>query len=205
MLEKICTHFDCFNKARYKNQLCRRHHDLKNNQNKLSCGVKGCDRPYKTKRFCSKHYSRFRSHGNPNIVLKRGKPINNNPCLIDSCSKKFHAKGYCEKHYRKLLDHGDPDYPDRKRKDKWLRNGYAFIYKPKHPNSNSWGQIAEHRFIMSEHLGRPLLSEENVHHKNGIRDDNRISNLELWIKGQPSGQRKEDLVKWARHILNMYT
>ena len=57
---------------------------------------------------------------------------------------------------------------------------------------------------MERILGRPLAPTENVHHRNGVRHDNRPENLELWVKSQPCGQRVWDVVAWARTIIARY-
>lgn len=82
--------------------------------------------------------------------------------------------------------------------------GYKLINKKGHPNSQKKGAIFEHVFIMSAHIGRPLIKGETVHHKNGIRNDNRIKNLELWSSRQCKGQRVEDKIEWCKEFLAQY-
>lgn len=65
------------------------------------------------------------------------------------------------------------------RRHKTISQGYIYLYRPDHPNSQKKGYVAEHRLAMEEKIGRYLTKEECVHHLNGIRDDNRLENLEL--------------------------
>lgn len=79
-----------------------------------------------------------------------------------------------------------------------------YVYYKAHQGADKGGRVYEHRLVYEQKLGRYLLSNETVHHKNGIRNDNRIENLELWVKVQPAGVRVKDAVKWAREILKLY-
>jgi hypothetical protein len=82
--------------------------------------------------------------------------------------------------------------------------GYVMIWAPGHPRTGKSQYVFEHILVMEQLLGRYMLPEESVHHRNGVKDDNRPQNLELWTRPQPTGIRASDAVAWAHEILARY-
>lgn len=124
-------------------------------------------------------------------------------CRVPDCSRPARCKGLCKRHYEHSL-RGKKLAPIRSYGAGSISKGYRYLFKPDHPNATKHGRIAEHRFVMSELLGRPLFEFENVHHRDGNRSNNDPRNLELWVRSQPYGQRAIDMVSWAHEILNLY-
>ena len=101
---------------------------------------------------------------------------------------------------------GRPGRPGSRKPGDSLIDSYGYVrvwVGPDHPMSHK-GWALEHRVVMAEIIGRPLTQAEQVHHRNGDRQDNRPENLELWVRSQPNGQRVPELVAWARQILDTY-
>jgi HNH endonuclease len=170
---------------------------------KESC--KDCRRKEANRKYTEKNKEKINEYQNKYRELNR-----------EECRKRTRASYWKNEeeyrrrnkiHYREV--NGIPlESPFKKRKNgegTIDSSGYKTISVKGHPNAmDEKGRIREHIYVMSNHLKRPLRKDENVHHKNGIRDDNRIENLELWHKGQPPGQRIEDKVNWAIEFLTRY-
>lgn len=133
---------------------------------------------------------------------------------INGCNSPILSRGMCKSCYRKVhyVEHErNRRYPDGVSKEreckvgtKIEKDGYINIKVPKGYSTSNRDWVKEHRYIMEQHLGRRLKEFENVHHKNGNRKDNNLSNLELWITKQPKGQRPKDLIEYAEWILKTY-
>lgn len=161
----------------------------------IHCTFKDCKTTkIRAQLLCDKHYR---------LLKKQSRAL----CSIIDCNIQCdRSEKWCNKHYQRYLKHGDPTklLVREKGEGTITSEGYKVIYSKGHPNAKKDGRMLEHRFIMSELLGRPLLDNENVHHKNGNKLDNRPENLELWVRSQPCGQRADDLVVWAKQILHLY-
>jgi hypothetical protein len=85
-----------------------------------------------------------------------------------------------------------------------VTNPDGYVYVTVYPNDGTRKRVPEPVLMMEQHLGRKLYPDETVHHKNGIRNDNRLENFELKASSHGRGQSIPDLVAWAKEILRRY-
>lgn len=154
------------------------------------CSIAGCTTRTFARGWCEKHY-----------LALRDAPL----CSVEGCETKIVARGLCNKHYMRVKRGGTTERRRARKCDGHLDGGgYRLLWQPEHPNARKAGHVSEHVLMMGDALGRPIAKGETVHHRNGIRDDNRLENLELWRSGHPPGQRISDHLAWALELLETY-
>lgn len=211
--EAACQYPDCGKFLHYSRGLCYNcymkayrlgtlnDYRLREKKQETLCIIKDCtDISGYSNGMCKVHYMREKHGRDMNAPIQKRKK--GRVCTHETCELPTDAKGYCRLHYQRMrtgvpldgkVDFADPSDPWTWNKVK-NTNGYV-DYRLRRGGVKY--SILEHRLVMQEHMGHELLPHENVHHKNGVRDDNRLENLELWLIPQPAGQRVDDLLDWV--------
>lgn len=141
------------------------------------------------------HRWRVREHGDPGGAEQVKPHRKKDPalCVVDGCERRRKGATWCHLHTERVRRTGEPGPAQPMRTRGIVRarqDGYVRLTLP------DGRRVLEHALVMEEILGRRLAPGENVHHRNGVKDDNSPANLELWLVMQPTGQRVEDLMRY---------
>lgn len=200
--------------------LCSAHYS-KMRRNSASCDVENCTNKQRHRGLCEPHYAvRLRAGQLPPLDCQYCGSVDGvrklvcEKCRKDRRTARMAQKWAAEREQRRavIAAAGMPcagcgtSLPWASRRgmrcvpcSRYVgAGGYVYVRTPDRR------QITEHRYVMEQHIGRPLLPSESVHHVDGQRSNNDISNLELWTNSHPAGQRVLDQLRWAREIVALY-
>lgn len=195
-MKPICDKENCNNKITARG-MCHKHYYAARRRGEfgvLFCLEDGCEKVSMSRGLCDMHYAQKARSGE----------ITKKICYGPDCDRGATNNGLCGTHalqsktwgkLKTIREHGQWS--------NWYTNKHGYVVRRRTIDGKRVTQ-RQHRHVMENHLGRELIAGEEVHHINGVRDDNRIENLELWSTRQPKGQRIEDKTAWAKEWLSIY-
>lgn len=117
-----------------------------------TCSVDGCETRAVARGYCTKHWDRWRKHGDPSVVLKSGPPART--CSEPGCSGKHVGQGLCAKHYSRLKRHGTTTPTLRRPNGSGsLHSGYLKVRAAGHPLATRNGFVYAHRIALYDAIG----------------------------------------------------
>lgn len=164
----------------------------------VECICQTCGKPFsivaarKSAKYCSSAcYNATRHAGKIERVCPRcGKTFLCTPSRVAKaknvhCSNKCAGMTYKEQHL------------GRYNGGRTTSRGYVLIKMPEHHAANPNGYVPEHRYVMEEHLGRPLRRDEQVHHRDGNKANNAIENLQIVTPSEHTLLHHPPLNRWS--------
>lgn len=177
------------------------------------CCVEGCGR---NRRFsdglCAMHHKRVSRTGSTGPAASLRPRRTSETCSVDGCERRSKGGnwGMCSMHTSRMRKYGEAGPAESSQgtfgAGTITHAGYRSLPCPPEWSAmaTKQGRVLEHRLVMARTIGRPLLPDETVHHKNGVRLDNRPENLELFSGNHGKHQSADDMVTDAVAVLKRY-
>lgn len=160
----------------------------------LLCTYEECRNPQKARGWCSKHYARFRAHGDPGVVIGAGRrpapviPLDER-CDATGCEKSAQVSGLCRKHYQRMMRTGSVDIVRKPGRKPDLDAPYLIC-------SECTNVQFRAGLCYSHYIGRQMCAEPGCHNKHQygkarcilheqIDHCNQHLGFEGWCTGRP--------------------
>lgn len=144
-----------------------------------TCSVEGCFEPFKARGYCSRHTYQFYKYGKI-ISAEKMKGLGGR-CSVPGCERPRRSNGYCEPHNQQFTKHGKiMNEQIAERNGVSISNGYVLLLKKDNPMASKRGYVHRSHWVWEQNTGHIVTPPEVIHHRNGIKDDDRFENLEIF-------------------------
>lgn len=123
--------------------------------------------------------------------------------ICPHCGKQFRPPSKRSRYCSRPCMWANNGKHQKRQPEVWWLNARGYIEGRITDAERRTRRVKQHRFLMEQHLMRPLLPSEDVHHINGIKTDNDISNLELLTHGEHTTEHNQQRTYRRGYKLNL--